>query len=232
MAKKSDFKGRHLPAVTIVVCLRWYLRYALTYRDLVEIMEERGVTVAHTTIMRWVHKYAPLLNKRLRRELKKTGDSWKIDETYIRVKGQWKYLYRAVDKQGNTLDFLLTAHRDQLAAMRFLKKALDADHTVEPRVINTDQAPSFPPAIAAAKSVGALSVEVEHRQVKYLNNLVESDHRRIKRVIRHGLGFGSFRTAQQTISGYEAMYMVRKGQATSRPGVYLDEVKVIEGLFA
>ena len=143
-----------------------------------------------------------------------------------------KYLYRAVDKKGNTLEFLLTAHRDQLAAMRFLKKILGAPHTVKPRVINTDKAGSYTPAIAAAKAEGALEQETEHRQVKYLNNLVECDHRRIKRIIRYGLGFGSFRTAQQTISGYEAMYMIRKNQATTRPGVYLDQVKLIENLFS
>ena len=228
---QNDFKFHHFQPEIILLCVRWYLRYALTYRDLVEMMSERGVSVSHTTIMRWVHKYSAIFNKRLRRKLKPTGESWKLDETYVRVKGQWKYLYRAIDKDGNTLDFYLAAHRNQLAAMRFLKKLLGAAHTTTPRVINTDKNPSYGAAINAAKASEALSPETEHRDVKYLNNRVECDHRRPKRLIGHGLGFGSFRTAQQTISGYEAMNMVRKGQATPRPGVYLDEVKLIEGLF-
>ena len=124
MISNSDFKGR-LPSSVILVCLRWYLRYAHTYRDLVEIMNERGVETSHTTIKRWIHHFSPLLGKRLRRKLEKTGGSWKLDETYIKVKDECKYLYRAVDKEDNTLEFLLTAHRDQLAAMRFLKKILE-----------------------------------------------------------------------------------------------------------
>ncbi|MCI5116338.1 MAG: IS6 family transposase, partial [Candidatus Electrothrix sp. AX1] len=151
---------------------------------------------------------------------------------YIKVKGEWKYLYRAIDKEGNTLDFYLTAYRDQLAAMRFLKKLLNATHTVTPRVINTDKNTAYIPAVQAAKSSEALPEKTEHRDVKYLNNNVESDHRIPKRLIRRGLGFGSFRTAQQTISGYEAMNMVRKGQAgpDDNPS-HLDQVKLVEELF-
>ena len=147
MTQKNDFKWKHFQPSIILLCVRWYLRYALTYRDLVEMMEERGVSVAHTTIMRWVHKYGSLLNKRIRPKLSPTGDSWKLDETYVKVKGKWKYLYPAIDKEGNTLDFYLAAHRDQLAAMRFLKKILGASHTMTPRVINTDKNASYTPAI-------------------------------------------------------------------------------------
>ena len=232
MTAKNDFTGKQFQSEIILQCLRWYTRYGVTYRDLVEMVSERGVTVSHTTIMRWIHEYSPIFNKRLRRKLKPTGDSWKLDESYVKVKGEWKYLYRAVDKEGNTLDFYLAAHRDQLAAMRFLKKLLNASHTITPRVVNTDKNASYPPAIDAAKAKGALPESTEHRAVKYLNNRIECDHRRIKRLIRYGLGFGSFRTAQKTISGYEAMYMVRKGQASPEGcHSYLDQVKLVEGLF-
>ena len=226
----SLFKWKHFQADIILQCIRWYLRYSLTYRDLVEMMVERGIKVSHTTIMRWVHQYAPELDKKIRRKLKHTGDSWKLDETYIKIKGKWKYLYRAVDKQGNTLDFYLSSHRDQLAAARFLKKLILAGHTTIPRVINTDENASYGPAIKSAKQTGSLPAETEHRKVKYLNNRIECDHRRIKRLIRYGLGFHSFKTGYKTIRGYEAMYMIRKGQVKNTKS-YLDQVIMIEELF-
>jgi len=194
------------------------------------MISERGISVCHSTIVRWVHQYAPLLDKKIRKKLKKTGDSWKLDETYVKVKGKWKYLYRAVDKEGNTLDFYLSSHRDQLAASRFLKKLLLAKHTIKPRVINTDANPSYTPAIETAKATDYLPKETEHRQVKYLNNRIECDHRRIKRLIKYGLGFHSFRTGYKTIRGYEAMYMIKKGQVKNAT-TYLKQVKTIENLF-
>ena len=229
-SKPDSFKWKHYQSDILLQCVRWYLRYAVTYRDLVEMMSERGVSVAHTTIMRWVHEYGPLLDKRIRRKLKKTGDSWKLDETYVKVKGQWKYLYRAVDKEGNTLDFYLSSHRDQLAASRFLKKLLLGRHTITPRVINTDENPAYIPAIQKAKDTGYLPKKSDHRQVKYLNNRIECDHRRIKRLIKYGLGFHSLRTGNKTIQGYEAMYMIRKGQVKNTT-TYLEQVKMIGELF-
>ena len=229
-SKPAAFKWKHYQSDILLQCVRWYLRYAVTYRDLVEMMSERGVSVAHTTIMRWVHEYGPLLDKRIRRKLKKTGDSWKLDETYVKVKGQWKYLYRAVDKEGNTLDFYLSSHRDQLAASRFLKKLLLGRHTITPRVINTDENPAYIPAIQKAKDTGYLPKKTDHRQVKYLNNRIECDHRRIKRLIKYGLGFHSLRTGNKTIRGYEAMYMIRKGQVKNTT-TYLEQVKMIGELF-
>ena len=156
MSGNNDFTGKQFQSEVILQNLRWYTRYAITYRDIVEMMAERGIKVTHTTIMRWIHEYSPKFNKRLRRKLKPTGDSWKLDESYVKVKGEWKYLYRAVDREGNTLDFYLTAYRDQLAAMRFLKKLLNASHTITPRVINTDKNPAYIPAVKAARSSGAL----------------------------------------------------------------------------
>src|SRR5262249_4872871 len=154
----------------ILTFVRWYLRYALSYRDLKEIMLERGVKVDPSTIFRWVQCYAPEIEKRSRPYLKPTNDSYRIDETYIRVKGKWKYLYRAVDSKGNTIDFLLTAKRDKEAAKRFFRKAMENSHHSIPRVINVDNNPAYPPAVEELKSETTLPEICNLRQCKYLNN--------------------------------------------------------------
>ncbi len=128
MEKENVFKWKHYQPDIILLTVRWYLRYNLGFRDLVEMMEERGLSSSHTTIMRWVHQYSPEFDKRIRRHLKQTSDSWRVDETYIKVKGQWMYLYCAVDSKGNTIDFYLSKTRDQKAAKRFFKKALQSFH--------------------------------------------------------------------------------------------------------
>jgi len=120
----NSFKWKHYAGEMIFLNVRWYLKYALSYRNLEEMMAERGVKVDHTTIMRWVHQYSPEIEKKVRSYLRPTNDSWRMDETYIRVKGEWKYLYRAVDSNRNTIDFMLSAKRNKKAAKRFLKKAL------------------------------------------------------------------------------------------------------------
>ena len=168
--------------------------------------------VDHSTINRWVLKYAPELDKRIRPQMHCTNDSWRVDETYIKVKGRWKYLYRAVDSLGNTLDFLLCAFRDARSAERFLRKTLNASHTQEPRVINVDKNAAYPPAVDDLKADEQLSKTTELRQVKYLNNRVEQDHRFIKRLTKPGMSFGSFNTARRTLRGFEAMNMIRKGR--------------------
>jgi transposase, IS6 family len=218
MSNANPFKWRHFEVEIILLCVRWYLRYALSYRDLEEMMRERGLQVDHTTIYRWVQDYAPELDKRSRPHLKACNDSWRVDETYIKIKGTWMYLYRAVDSEGNTLEFLLSSTRDAEAAKRFFVKALRSTagstpqvHPVEeqvaeptaaanlamsvPRVINVDKNAAYPKAIAELKAAGILPEAVELRQVKYLNNLVEQDHRFIKRSVKPGLGFFSFETA-------------------------------------
>ena len=212
MSTASLFKWRHFLPEIILLNVRWYCRYALSYRDLEEMMAERGIKVDHSTINRWVLKYAPELDKRIRPHLKQTNDSWRVDETYIKVKGRWKYLYRAVDSLGNTLDFLLCAKRDASAAERFLRKTLNASHTQSPRVINVDKNAAYPAAVDDLKTEEQLFETTELRQVKYLNNRVEQDHRFIKRLTKPGMGFGSFHTARRTIKGFEAMNMIRKGQ--------------------
>jgi transposase-like protein len=223
----SPFKWRHFEGQIILLCVRWYLRYCLSYRDLEEMMAERGLKVDHTTIYRWVQEYAPELAKRCKPHLKQTNDSWRVDETYIKVKGEWLYLYRAVDSAGNTLEFLLRQSRDTHAAKRFLARALDASHTTTPRVINVDQNPAYPKAVDELKAEGQLPRGCQLRPVKYLNNLIEQDHRFIKRLAKVGLGFCSFLTAWRTLMGYETMHMIRKGQVKS--GGVQAQVKFIDG---
>ncbi len=195
-------------------------------------MAERGVEVDHSTIQRWVLSYAPELDKRVRPHLNLTNDSWRVDETYIEVKGEWKYLYRAVDSIYNTLDFMLSAKRDGKAAARFFRKVLKAKHTQTPRVITVDKNAAYPVAVEALKADETLAAETELRQSKYLNNLIEQDHRNIKRLTKPMMGFGSFNTARRTLSGIEAMGMIRKGQVKGiRKGENVSQAKFIEELF-
>src|SRR5262245_12472242 len=210
VAETDLFKWRHYES--ILLCVRWYLRYALSYRDLEEMMRERGLSVDHTTIYRWVQSYAPELEKRSRPHLRPTNDSYRVDETYVKIKGKWYYLYRAVDSTGQTIDFMLSAKRDARAAKRFFRMMLKAPKHQSPRVINVDQNKSYPPAVEELKEEGVLSITAPLRRCKYLNNIVEQDHRFIKRRINPGLGFFSFNTARRTIGGYEIMNMIRKGQ--------------------
>ena len=212
MTSKPPFKWRHFAPDIILWGVRWYCLYPISYRQLEEMMCDRGVEVDHSTLFRWVQKYAPEIDKRCRPHLQPTNDSWRVDETYIKVKAEDKYLYRAVDSDGNTLDFLLTAKRDAKAAKRFFCKTLQATHTQEPRVINVDKNAAYPKAMDELKEEKELSKEVELRQNKYLNNRIEQDHRFIKRLVKPGMGFGSFNTARRTIKGYEIMNMLRKGQ--------------------
>ena len=229
MISASPFKWRHFEGQIILLCVRWYLRYCLSYRDLEEIMAERGLGIDHTTIYRWVQRYPPELEKRCKPHLKQTTDSWRVDETYFKVKGQWLYLYRAVDSAGNTLEFLLSQIRDTQAAKRFLARALDASHTTTPRVINVDRNPAYPKAVDELKAEGQLPQGCQLRPVKYLNNLIEQDHRFIKRLLKAGLGFFSFSTAWRTLKGYETMHMIRKGQV--QVGEIQDQVKFVDSLF-
>jgi transposase, IS6 family len=175
-------------------------------------MVERNLRVDHVTIWRWVQWYAPELNRRCRPELRMTNRSWRVDETYLRVGGKWSYLYRAVDSTGATIDFLLSARRDAAAAKRFLQNALRAFGHPRPRVINVDGNPAYPKAIAELKRTGELGRRCRCRPVRYLNNVVEQDHRAIKRRVRAMQGFRAFHSAWRTIQGIETVNMIRKGQ--------------------
>lgn len=210
---ESIFKWKQFQPELILLCVRWYLKYPLTYRNLVEMMAERGLSVVHTTIMRWVIQYSPILDQRVRKYLKTTNDSWRFDETYLKIKGVNHYLYRAVDSTGKTIDFWLSEHRDKHSARRFLQKAMRAEHNQMPRVITTDRYAATEVAIAEEIYLGDLSVMTQHRKAKYLNNIVEQDHRLIKRVMKPKLGFQNFQSAVATVSGIEVMHMLHKQQA-------------------
>ena len=223
MEKQNLFKWKHYQPDMILLTVRWYLRYNLSFRDLVEMMEERVLSIAHTTIMRWVHQYGPELDERVRLHLKPINDSWRVDETYVKVKGQWMYLYRALDSEGNTIDFYLSKTRDHRAAKRFFKKALRSFLVSKPRVITVDKNPAYPIAIEELKNEKKMPVGIQIRQVKYLNNIVEQDHRFIKKRVRSMLGLKSFRTAKSIISGIEARHMIKKDNLFY--GTSLSEIK-------
>ena len=207
-----DFKGSHFERRVILWGVRWYVAYPMSYRQLEEMMEERGVEVDHSTLNRWVVKYAPLLEKQFRARKRAVGSSWRLDETYVKVKGCWKYLYRAVDKAGATVDFLLTAKRDRKAALRFLRKAIGQRGA--PEKITIDKSGANTAAIESYNAEHESDIEI--RRIKYLNNIVEQDHRAVKRVTLPMLGFKSFRSAAATLSGIELMHMIRKNQSRTR----------------
>jgi putative transposase len=209
-----SFKGAHFPQEIILTGVRWYIAYPLSTRHVEELMEERGVHVDHSTINRWVIKYSPLLEEAFHRRKRPVWISWRMDETYIRVKGEWRYLYRAVDKYGETIDFLLTEHRDKEAALRFLKKAIRRNGVSETITIDGSDANE-----AAIKSYNeAHGTHIIIRRVKYLNNIVEQDHRAVKRVTRPMLGFKAFDAAQATLAGIELMHMLKKRRLVVEAG--------------
>jgi putative transposase len=203
-----SFKGAHFAKDIILTCVRWYVAYPLSYRQIEELMQERGVAVDHATINRWVLKYSPQLEEAFHRRKRPVWLSWRMDETYIKVRGQWRYLYRAVDKTGHTIDFLLTEQRDERAAMCFLTKAIRR-HKV-PEKITSDGSEANAAAIKRYNAKYGTAMII--RQVRYLNNVVEQDHRAVKRVVHPMFGFKSHDTAQRTIAGIELMHMLGKGQ--------------------
>ena len=180
-SRSALFQGRHFQDHVIVLCVRWYLRYCLTLRDLEELMMERGLSVDHSTIGRSVLRYAPELNKRIRREIHPPNRSWRVDETYVRGAGVWTYLYRAVDSTGETIDFMLSPKREVVAAKHFLQMALWRTGQIQPRVINGDGHASYPPAMEELKRSGELSCRCQCRPCPYLNNVLEQDHRFVKK---------------------------------------------------
>jgi len=198
----------HYPLEVMLVCVRWYSAYPLSFRQIEEMMAERGVFVDHSTLHRWSMKMLPVLAAAFRRRKRPVGKSWRMDETYVMVGGQWQYLYRAVDRDGDTVDFLLRVKRDHAAARAFFERAIDL-HGV-PEKITIDRSGSNTAAIASIQADSGLPIEM--RQSKYLNNIVEQDHRAVKRITRPMLGFKTFRCARILIAGIETMHMIRKGQ--------------------
>jgi len=208
-----DFKGAHFPKSVILHAVFFYLRYPVSYRDLQEILAERGITVDYTTLNRWVVRYSPQIAAQAQMHKRPTASSWRVDETYIKVKGKWSYLYRAVDRDGQTLDFMLSERRDLAAARRFFKKVIVTNGVPQKVVIDKSGA-----NLAGLQSVNTIlkftgtGKIIEIRQIKYLNNILEQDHRFIKRIIRPMMGFKAFHSASATIAGIEVAHMIRKNQ--------------------
>ncbi|MET0648425.1 MAG: IS6 family transposase [Pyrinomonadaceae bacterium] len=229
---KSPFKWRHFEPSLILLCVRWYCRFQLSYRDVEEMMYERGLEVDHSTVFRWVQRYAPEINKRIRPHLKMSGTSYRVDETYSKVGKTCKYLYRAVDKEGNTVEFMLSAKRDVSAAKRFFKKMMRAEHRRLPFSISVDKNAAYPDAFSTSQVEGIVPQDCKLRRVKYLNNVIEHDHRFVKKKVRASQCFKTFHTAERTIEGMEAINMVRKGQVTRLAGGDAQgQAKFVESLF-
>ncbi|MDR6434379.1 IS6 family transposase [Brucella pseudogrignonensis] len=207
------FKGSHFPKSVILYAVFFYVRFPVSYRDLQEIMAERGVDIDHATLNRWVVRYAPQIAGQAQKRKQPTSGSWRVDETYIKVKGKWTYLYRAVDHDGQTLEFMLSEHRNIGAARRFFKKAIASNGVPHKVVIDKSVA-----NLAGAQAVNTIlkitstGTMMEILQVKYLNNILEQDHRFIKRITKHMLGFKAFHSASATIAGIEVAHMIRKKQ--------------------
>ena len=211
--------------------MRWYCKYGISYRDLAEMMQERGVAVDPSTIFRWVQRYAPEIEKRVRPYLGPRSGSWRVDETCVRVGGQWKYLFRAVDKHGRLIAFMLSGRRNTNAAYRFLRKAIKAMSTYPPSSITTDQLASYPRAILRLQNEGLLPEDVDHRTSKYLNNILEADHGALKRVIRPTRGFQTMKTAAAALTGFEIMRMIRRGHCIGRERRGTGEIRLVNRLF-
>ena len=209
-------KRLHYPLDVILMCVRWYVAYPLSLGHIEEMVAERGVCVDHSTVHRWALKLLPVLEKAFRRRKRPVGTSWRMDETYIRVKGEWRYLCRAVDEDGNTIDFLLRAHRDKTAARRYFEKSIAQNGVPETVTIDKNGA-----NLAALEAINDdRETPIKIRQSKYLNNLVEQDHRAIKRRTRPMLGFKTFRCARILLAGIELMHMIAKRQMTCARGTY------------
>ena len=211
-----SFKGAQFPQDVILHAVFFYVRYGVSYRDLEEILAERGVVVDHATLNLWVVRYASDLAAVAQRRKSTTAPSWRLDETYVKVRGEWCYLYRAVDRNGQTLDFMLSEHRDEAAALRFLAQAISSNGL--PRACAIDKSGANTAALkeinAALRKVGS-DRRIRVFRSKYLHNIVEQDHRGVKRRIRPMLGFKSFRSATATLDGIETAHMIRKGQLGS-----------------
>jgi transposase-like protein len=204
------FNGRHFHSTIIILCVRWYITYKLSLRDLCEMMAERHVEVVHTTILRWVQCYVPEFEKRWQRYARPVGPAWRIDETYIKVKGHWVYLYRAVDRTGQTIDFLLSERRDIAAAKRFFQRAIEKCGV--PEKITLDGYAASHTAVAELQQEDILPKDLTVRTNRYLNNIIEQDHRCVKQRVRPMLGFKQFAHAAVTLAGIELAHQLKKHQ--------------------
>jgi transposase-like protein len=210
---RSAFVGFRFPAEVITVAVRWYLRYGLSYRDVEELLAERGIEVDHVTVYRWVQRFTPLLADVARFARHSPGDRWFVDETYVKVNGVWRYVYRAVDQHGQVIDVLVSARRDGEAARRFFRRALSTLR-VTPSEVVTDAAPVYP------RVLDELVPAAWHHVEQYANNRIEADHGRLKHRLRPMRGLRIDRTAQVVIAGLAFMQNLRRGHyeiATETP---------------
>ena len=231
----NAFHGLHYQGEIILWAVRWYCKYGIGYRELQEMLAERRVNVDHTTIYRWVQRYAAEIEKRLRWYWRNPTNlsSWHIDETYVKLNGKWAYLYRAVDQRGHTIDFYHSSRRNTKSAYCFLAKILNHVKKWQiPRIINTDKTATYGRALSRLKQQGKCPPNLEHRQIKYKNNVIECDHGKLKRIIKATLGSKSMKTAYSTIKGIEVMHALRKGHASLfYNGNLLGEVWLVNRVF-
>src|ERR1700755_1771908 len=228
----SPFKWRHYAPDVILPCVRWYCRYQLSYRGVEEMMRERGLEVDHSTVFRWVQRYAPEIDKRTRQPLKMSGTSYRVDETYIKVGESCKYLYRAGDKSGRLIDFMLGAKREVSAAKRFFKKMMRAGRGRLPFSISVDKNAAHPEAFTTSQAERIVPKDCKLRRVKYLNNVIARDHRFVKKKVRASQCFKSFHTAERTLEGIESVNMMRKGQVKRLAGSDVrGQAKFVPSLF-
>ena len=212
VARDPIYRRRRFSAEAIELCVRCYITYRLSYRDLAAMMAERGIAVSHTTIMRWVLRYVPEFERRWVRYARRVHPSWRVDETAVSVRGRWHYLYRAVDRHGKSVDSLLCGDRGMEAAQAFFRKAVASDWAGWPRKVNLDGNTASHRALRLLREQDPRWRFVEVRNRRYLNNIVEQDHRAIKRRCASMLGFKSFRTAAVTLAGVELAHRIRKRQ--------------------
>jgi transposase, IS6 family len=225
---RSAFAGFRFPSDVIVLAVRWYLRFGLSYRDVEELLSERGVEVDHVTIYRWVLRFTPLLAEAARPCRHAVGDRWQVDETYVKVAGRWRYVYRAIDQFGQVIDVLVSPQRDAKAAHRFFQRAIDTT-MVTPAEVITDKAPVYPAVLAA------LLPAAWHRSDQYANNRVEADHGRLKSRLRPMRGLKQDRSARVIVAGHAFMQNVRRGHyelaveepANRRVAVAVDELAMV-----
>ena len=212
-----SFKGRHFPKDIILMAVRWYVAYPLSHRNIEELMAKRNIKLDHSAVQKWVVHYSPQLESTFRKKKKMTGGSWRMDETYVKVSGKWVYLYRAVDKAGKTINFMLSEKRDRTSVLKFFKKAIGSSGM--PDKVNIDKSGSNTAALNRINALlflfGLWHLIIEVRRVKYLNNMVEQDHRGIKKVTKVMTGFKSFKAAEATLSGIELHHMLKKNQLDS-----------------
>ncbi len=229
---RSPLKGHRFPRGIILTAVRWYCRYGLSYRDVRDLLAERGVSVDASTVYRWVQKFGPEIAKRSFKHRIWRGLNWHLDETYVRGGGKWCYLWRVLDQFGRLIEFRLTARRDANAARAFLRQTLEAARLYRPVTITTDKAWNYKKIIAEKNAGSDPADQIHHIDRKHLNNRIESDHAALKKVITPMRGFRSLKTAKATLKGIEAIRMIVKGGVYNRtPGVR-GEITFIENLFA